>query len=302
MMLSGCDDPASDDNGDAVYWVEVKEPERVLEGTDLTFVIRREVDQSNQSTVSYAFSGDATYGEDFTDPNDLAVSFEPGQTSAEIILETLNDDETEEEESVVITLTRASDGRIEPEGKEATGYIRDGGPSCAGPEGNVLFVDFDDISTDHSAGAGSGTRLRDGYHGFIWGDWWARDDVMRSQDEGKEPEYGWFAGIVSNPNAIYPSFGAQPGSVSVIARDEPFVLKSFYLSALGIDEPLPITVRYRSRDGHVFGEETFVVSRGEKAFIEPDTDIMYAHCLGTISFNQPVLGASFIIDDMTFIR
>ncbi|MCC5905036.1 MAG: hypothetical protein JJU13_02400 [Balneolaceae bacterium] len=295
LFTFSCSDNLGDSNkGNAIYSVEVKEPIRVLEGTDLVFIVTRSTDTSNESTVSYSLSGEATYAVDYIDPNALSISFTPGQTTAEIVLETLEDDETEEEESVILTLTGATDGTIDPNSSEATGYIRDGIPSCVGPDGNVLFIDFDDIEVPGSS------RLQDGYHGFIWGDWWVKDDIMRSQDEGNEPQRGWFDGIVSNPNAIYPSFGAQPRSVSVIMRNEPFVLKSFYMSALSYDE-LPVTLEYRDKGGNIVGEETFVVSRREKALIEPDVNIMYVYCLTTITFNQPQLGASFIIDDMTFI-
>ena len=303
FLLQGCDDNPVD-KGDAVYAVEVNEPVRVLEGRDLVFTITRSVDLSQESMVSYNLTGEATYGEDYTDPNDRSVSFSAGQSSVEVRLETIVDQEPEEEESVILTLVNATDGEIDPNFREATGYIRDGSGTCVGPAGNVLFVDFDDITTDnpYDTGAGDATRLWDGYQGFIWGDWWARDDRFRSQDEGREPLYGWFDGIVSPPNAIYPSWGAQPGSISVIARNEPFALKSFYMSALGINDPLPVTLLYRDFGGGIFGQETFTVSRGEKAFIEPDMDIMFLHCLRAISFTQPVLGASFIIDDMTFIH
>jgi len=295
IFALSCDNPADNGNpGDAIYSVEVNEPDRVIEGTNLVFTITRSIDTSNESTLSYSFSGEATYGEDYIDPNNLSVSFDRGQTTAEIILETIEDDETEEEESVILTLTHASDGTFDPNSSESTGYIRDAIPSCIGPEGNTLFINFDDIDKPGS------NRIEDGYHGFVWGDFWSRDNINR--DPQREPAYGWFDGIVSNPNAIYPSFGAQPGSVSVITRNEPFVLKSFYMSALGINEPLPVTLRYRDNKGNTIGEETFVVSRGQKAFIEPDTDIMYSKCMYTITFNQPVLGASFIIDDMTFIH
>lgn len=304
LFFQACsDNPGGNSKGNALYSAEVNEPVRVIEGdgTNLVFTVTRKEDISNESTVSYMLSGEATYGEDYDDLNTRTVSFTPGQTTAKINLEPLGDDETEEEESVVLTLTNASDGTFDPNSSEATGYIRDGIPSCVGPNGEVLFINFDDIKP-YASGAGDATRLSDGYHGFIWGDWWARDDVKRSQDEGKEPGYEWFAGIVSKPNAIYPSFGAQPGYISVIQREEPFVLQSFYMSALGTDDDLPVTLEYRDKGGNVIGEQTFVVSRGEKAFIEPDTNIMYAKCLSTISFNQPVLGASFIIDDMTFVH
>lgn len=303
VAISCSDNLGSNSTGNAIYSVEINEPVRVIEGdgTDLVFTITRSEDISNESTVSYMLSGDATHGEDYDDLNGFTVSFNPQQIAKDVVLETLGDDETEEEESVILTLTRASDGAFDPDASDATGYIRDGASSCVGPDGDVLFIDFDDI-TPYETGAGDATRLSDGYHGFVWGDWWARDDVMRSQDEGKEPSYGWFVGIVSSPNAIYPSFGAQPQSVSVITRDEPFVLQSFYMSALGTDDVLPVTLLYLDKGGTVIGEETFSVSRGEKAFIEPDTEIMYAKCLYTITFNQPVLGSSFIIDDMTFVH
>jgi len=305
LFFQACaDTPSGSSRGNAIYSVEANEPIRVIEGegTNLMFTVTRSEDLSNESIVLYMLAGEATYGEDYDDLNSRTVSFTPGQTTAEINLEPLRDDETEEEESVVLTLTNASDGTLDPNSSEATGYIRDGVPSCVGPNGDVLFIDFDDISYGEGiSGAGDATRIEDGYHGFIWGDWWARDDVKRSQDEGREPRYGWFDGIVSKPNAIYPSFGAQPQSISVIKRDEPFVLQSFYMSALGTDDALPVTLQYRDKGGSVIGEQTFVVSRGEKALIKPDTDIMYAKCLSTISFNQPVLGASFIIDDMTFV-
>ncbi len=295
LFAVSCDDNPGDSNkGNAIYSVEINEPIRVLEGFNLVFTVTRSVDTSNESTVSYRFSGEATYGEDYIDPNARSISFTPGQTTAEIILETIVDDETEEEESVILTLLNATDGSIDPDLSVATGYIRDGIPSCVGPDGNVVFINFDDITIPGSS------RLQDGYYGFIWGDWWVRDDIFRSQDEGNEPERGWFDGIVSKPNAIYPSFGAQPRSVSVIMRSEPFVLQSFYMSSLGYDD-LPVTLQYRDKGGNIIGEETFVVSRGEKAFIEPDVNIMYVHCLTTITFNQPQLSASFIIDDMTFI-
>lgn len=302
LFLSACDDPASSNDGDAIYSVVVNEPERAIEGTDLVFTISRSVDLTQESTVSYRFSGDATYDEDFEDPNGLSVSFAAGQASAEIRLETLMDQETEEEESVVLTLTRASDGNPDPDGREATGHIRDAGTSCIGPAGRTVFIDFDDIAGEHSPTAGDATRISDGYKGFIWGDWWARDNIMRPQYEGREPLYGWFDGIVSAPNAIYPSFGAQPGSVSVITRSEPFILKSFYMSALGYNGSLPVTLRYRDRNGSIVAEETFSVERAEKAFIEPDMESIGGHCIYTITFNQPVLGASFIIDDMTIVH
>jgi len=294
LIAISCDDNPGGNKGNAIYSVDVNDPVRVLEGFNLVFTVTRSVDTSNESTVSYRLTGEATYGEDYIDLNARSISFTPGQTTAEIVLETLVDDETEEEESVILTLTSATDGTIDPNSSEAVGYIRDGIPSCVGPDGNVLFIDFDDIEVPGAS------RLQDGYYGFIWGDWWVKDDIMRSQDEGNEPQRGWFDGIVSNPNAIYPSFGAQPRSVSVIMRNEPFVLQSFYMSSLSYDE-LPVTLQYRDSGGNIVGEETFVVSRGEKAFIEPDVNIMYVHCLTTITFNQPQLGASFIIDDMTFI-
>lgn len=301
-LLQGCSDSPVD-NGDAIYAVEVDEPIRVLEGTDLVFTITRTVDLSKESTVLYNFSGEATSGEDFVDPNSGSASFSSGQSSMKIRLETIRDDETEEEESVEITLLRASDGKIDPGLQRATGYIRDGIPSCVGPQAANVFIDFDDIrsASGTAAGAGSGTRLADGYHGFTWGDWWAKDDVSRSQDEGQEPGRGWYNGIVSAPNAIYPSFGAQPGSVSVIASSEPFILKSFYMSALSTDN-LPVTLRYRGANGNIVGQETFTVSRGAKVLIQPNADIMAVNCLSTVSFTQPTLGASFIIDDMTLVR
>lgn len=288
-----CSDNLSDNHkGDAVYSVEVNEPVRVIEGTNLVFTVTRSVDTSNESIVSYLLSGEATYGEDYIDLNALSISFTPGQTTAEIVLETLVDDETEEEESVVLTLVDASDGKIDPNSSEAIGYIRDGYPACIGPDGTTLFIDFDDFDLSNTGAQ----RLQDGYHGFIWGDWWVRRRIA----DHLQPERGWNEGIVSEPNAIYPHFGAQPGHVSVIRRNEPFVLKSFYLSSQSSDE-LPITLRYRDTGGTIVGQETFIVSRGEKALIEPDVNIMYVHCLNTVSFTQPQLGASFVIDDMTFI-
>lgn len=300
FVLPACDDPASDEKGDAVYSAVVNDPDRVLEGTDLVFTINRSVDLSKASTVAYEFSGDATFGEDYEDPNDRKVTFASGQASAEIRLETLLDQDTEEQESVVLTLVSASDGNKDSNSTEATGFIRDAGSSCIGPEGTTVFIDFDDITGEHGPTAGDATRLSDGYYGFIWGDWWARDDIMRPQDEGQEPGRGWFDGIVSKPNAIYPNFGAQPGFVSVITRSGPFMLKSFYLSALSKDG-LPVTLRFRDRSGSIVSEETYSVSRGEKAFIEPDMDSIAGHCIYTITFNQPVLGSSFIIDDMTLV-
>ncbi len=301
LALQGCEESPVD-NGNAIYAIEVNDPERVLEGTDLVFTITRSVDLSKESTVMYDFAGEATFGEDYDDPNGGSISFSAGQSTMEIRLETLRDDETEEEETLEVILLRASDGGVDPNLRMATGYIRDGIPSCSGPEARTVFINFDDIQSPLPGvpAAGSGTRLQDGYRGFIWGDWWARDDVMRSQDEGQEPGRGWQAGMTSTPNAIYPSFGAQPGSVSVIAKNEPFILKSFYMSALSTDN-LPVTLRYRDATGAEVGQETFIVSRGSKTLIQPDINIMSVNCLSTVSFTQPTLGASFIIDDMTLV-
>ena len=287
-------------SGDAIYTVTIEEPDRVIEGeNDLVFTVTRSGNTSEVSTVTYWLSGEATFEEDYIDLNFLSISFAPGQTTASIILVTLSDDETEEEEDVVLTLTSATDGVIDPNAGEAIGYIRDGGFGCVGPDGEIIFIDFDELALDPNLHSDT-VILRDGYHGFIWGDWRAKDNIIRSQDEGKEPAYGWFDGIVSDAFAIYPNFGAQPGSVSVIAREEPFVLQSFYMSALAIDD-LPVTLQYRDKNGSIVGSETFYVDRGEKKLIEPDQDIMYANCITYITFNQPQLGASFVIDDMTFI-
>ena len=63
-------------------------------------------------TVTYVFSGTATEGTDYTDANKGSVTIAPGQLSAAVMLDVIDDDIIEGDETIDLTITAISEARF----------------------------------------------------------------------------------------------------------------------------------------------------------------------------------------------
>lgn len=83
-------------------------------------------------TVPYTVSGTATAGEDYTLSTDSPITFAPGVTSADIVVEIIDDDEYESEETVVLTLGEPENALLGAPSTHTMYLLDNDMPVCSG--------------------------------------------------------------------------------------------------------------------------------------------------------------------------
>ncbi|MCY4162972.1 MAG: hypothetical protein OXE93_01955, partial [bacterium] len=116
---------------DAAPSVSVGDAVAVAEGnstavtTDMTFTVTLSAESGRDVTVDYSLGGSASAGSDYTAPNPLSVEIPAGKTTAEIVVAVKGDVVVEGDETVVVTLSSATNAVLAATdaGKTGTGTI-----------------------------------------------------------------------------------------------------------------------------------------------------------------------------------
>ena len=103
--------------------VSIADAEPVTEGGTLAFSVTLSNPGSEEIRVSYSLTGSAARGDDYTDGGSGTLTFAPGDVRRVISLATVDDDTSEMEETVVVTLAAPDPATLDR--AVATGRIRD---------------------------------------------------------------------------------------------------------------------------------------------------------------------------------
>jgi len=141
------DDPPEVSVGDAEAVIEGDDPAATV---DMVFTVALSVASDRPVTVSYELGGTASGGTDYTAPDPLSATIAVGDTTATITVKVKGDEIAEGDETVVVTLTKATNAAISAVqgASTGTGMIVD---DDAVPPGVVLSADPSSVAENAGA-------------------------------------------------------------------------------------------------------------------------------------------------------